>query len=255
MTQQLKQAYLKEMGIQPWFPRVALTNALAPLNIPAYDSVAEQDAALQSVATPVVNPNADTTVAESSTQLKRESAKPHSDLAPTKQSMASVTSTQTEPPVVGRTKPVRFGLGLYVIGDWLVASSLINDHALHYDASLSLIQSILNAIDGSQAVLSYHHSIAWPFFSSSNADQGLSAAKHYVTGVIEHLQDEHKTQKLLAFGGVLPKLNGWSDINDAALSQQCLILPSVYRMMDEPELKAKAWLAIQNSPYFSPRTN
>ena len=238
--QQLKSDYLESMGIQPWFPRAVLANSLPPLQL-SDDLDSEEDVAV------VARLHAHQAAEDASVnQAVSENPEAAQQKKVAQQPKAEVQKPKQKVP---QARPVRFGLGLYVFGDWLVASSLIDDHALYQDQAISLAGNIVKAIEGQSSPLEYHHTISWPFFSNASADQGVDAARQYVSGVIDHLKEKHETSKLLVFGGVLPKLNSWpltGRIND---STERLILPSLYKMMDEPALKARAWHEIQSSPF------
>jgi hypothetical protein len=245
--QLLKNNYLDAMGIQPWFPRVLLVNSLPPLTL-------TDELSYEKASVPEQSVSAVQSVSEDGKPV--QSAVGHSDVSVqsvvnSKSSVALKASDpeqQTKRSENGR--PVRFGLGLYVLGDWLVASSLVSDHVLYQDQAIALVSNIIRAIDGVHSPLQHHHIISWPFFTNNHADQGIDAARQYVTGVIDHLKEEHQTQKFLVFGGVLPKLNNWSLSGKINQNSDRLILPSLYKMMDTPELKAQAWKEIKQSPFF-----
>ncbi len=225
------------MGIDVWHPRAVLANAQAPLQ--------------------------QSTVPSIEVELEPISVTPLS-ISPQLETRQEITHDQNnvvveDPPSVnepimvqtGETgvKPIRFGLGLYLIGDYIVVSSLTSDHQLYQSQALALIQNILKSFSNEDNLdLKHHHVIAWPFFTNSSAEQGVIAAKQYVNGVIEHLTEKYSASNVVIFGGVLPKLNGWKVPDDNTSNR--LILPSVYKMMSEPRLKAKAWQLIQNSNYF-----
>jgi len=228
----LTESYLAEMGLSQWYPRVVLTNALLPLQV--------NDLVIPSVSEP--EPEVVANVVSKSLD-EVTVTKPLS-------SLVSKVDALKDKPVNPRIKPIRFGLDLYVIGDWIVASSLVSNYQSSQDVTLNLIQNVLSAINAEPFNMKHHHVISWPFFSNPNADQGAESARQYVAGVIGHLVEEHKVNNILAFGGVLPKLNGWADISGTSDDMKYLVLPSLYRMMEDPLLKSKAWKAIQSSNFF-----
>lgn len=241
LSTEQKQAYLSEMGIEPWYPRVALPNSmpaiqLIPAVVPEIEPVSEPPANSASV---VQTPQPDPIQLKSSVPVE-EGVQPPAPVA-----QPSVVVDQLY------DKPVRFGLAIYVIGDWLITSSLVPNYQQLNDADVRLIQAIVKAIDGTNAAFGYHHVISWPFFSNPQASQGAEAAKRYVNGVIEHLAEEHEVKKLLSFGGVLAKLNDWQSAEGSEFNLARLNLPSVYKMLHEPALKAKAWDSIRQSALFA----
>lgn len=198
-TQQLKSDYLEAMGIKPWFPRAVLVNSLPPLQLTddldgAGTAVPHQMHSVQPQE--AIKPEPPVALA----------SKPAASMEEVRQSGYEQQVETQSKQTAQQVRPVRFGLGLYVFGDWLVASSLVHDHALYQDQAISLASNIIKAIEAESLALEYHHVISWPFFTNANADQGAEAARQYVSGVIDHLKENHNTHKLLAFGGVLPKL-------------------------------------------------
>ena len=241
---QLKNDYLTAMGVTPWYPRVILANALSPLQQPTM--IGEPDKEAQPVI-PLVE-LASSTVTTPSAQLNPHE---HSSVRPSEMGTASelnrpvAASAVLPASVTDNTAAIRFGLGIYVLGDWLVVSSLVTGHEQTQDVAFRLIANLLKAMTGNQYEFKHHHEIAWPFFSNANAEQGLDAAKHYVLGVLQQHAETHQTTHLLVLGGVLSKLNGWEGAHGTELGMQRLVLPSVYRMISEPMEKAKAWQLIR----------
>jgi hypothetical protein len=233
----LKDDYLFEMGITPWYPRVHLVNALAPL-----DLIQNQREA---------SPEQLTEVSAQTSNNELTSA-PITDL----QAEQSPIVEQVVKPIAskpatnqGSGENVRFGLGVYVVGNYIIASSLTSQHETLQDQAWRLMQNILRAIRNEDHPLAYHHSIYWPFFQNKSADQSLSSAQEYVDEFIGHLSEQYKVNKIIAFGGVLPKLKQWSPSSDTYKPEVHLVLPSLYKMLDNPAEKAKAWQLIQTSPF------
>lgn len=243
LTTEQKQTYLAEMGIDPWFPRVSLPNALPVIQlapVPTQQTGPSVDTAMP-VSVSAVAAMPETKPVPSSTSEKAEVVQHPASIKPE----SSVVVDQLY------DKPVRFGLAIYVIGDWLITSSLTSNYQQLNDADVRLIQAIVKSIDGTSSAFAYHHVISWPFFSNVQASQGAEAAKRYVNGVIEHLAEEHEAKKLLCFGGVLAKLNDWQSAEGTEFDLTRLNLPSIYKMLQEPSLKAKAWDVIQRSALFA----
>jgi hypothetical protein len=236
LTIQQQQDYIQAMDIDPWFPRVKLKNSppallltekgegfLEPANSDGSDVVAGDVLDLKATLQEVVR----NTPAETKKSDKSE------------QSNVALSE-----------KPIKFGMGLYVYGDWLIASSLSSGYQSMQEPASRLIISILRTLGDKPCELKYHHVISWPFFSNPNSSQGKSAAQQYVNGVIEHLVEEHEVKRILVLGGVLAKLNDWIEIEGADFGSKRLVIPSVYRMLEDPSEKRKAWTIIKSSSFF-----
>lgn len=241
---QLKNDYLTAMGVTPWYPRVILANALSPLQQPTMTRGPDKEAqsvvplvalASSSVSTSTAQPNP-----HEHNRVTPSARGAESELRGSEAASAVVPVSATD-----NTAAIRFGLGIYVLADWLVVSSLVSGHEQKQDVALRLIANLVKAMTGTQYEFKHHHEIAWPFFSNANAEQGLDAAKHYVLGVLQQHADTHQTTQLLVLGGVLSKLNGWESAHGTELGMQRLVLPSVYRMLSDPSEKAKAWQLIR----------
>ena len=236
----IKDDYLSEMSIDPWYPRARLVNALPPSVVAIVDPKLQDNAAplLESIkAIPKPDLNDPILVETQSEALKQ--LETH-----------AVNKVETKPLVKNDTKEsVRFGLGVYVVGEYVIASSLISQHEVLQDQAWRLMQNILLTLSSTDHPLLYHHSIFWPFFQNKNADQSLDSAKEYVDEFIGHLSEQYKTKKIIAFGGVLPKLKQWSPDSSHFKPDIHLVLPSLYKMLNNPAEKAKAWQLIQASPF------
>lgn len=248
LTTEQKQTYLANMDIDLWFPRMQLTNSQPAVVLdssqpgvngahaapqPELPDKAAESAMIQPQSGTVTPPEP-----PSVESLAAESAPDPSAAAPDR-----VAAGATE-------KAIHFGLGLYVLGPWLIVSSLSADYQRQQDDAFRLVLSILKQFGNRDHEPAYHHVIAWPFFSNPNADQGKDAASLYVNGVIEHLVEEHQVSRLLSFGGVLAKLNDWDSAEGQDFGLQRLNLPSVFKMLDDPSQKAKAWQLIQASALY-----
>lgn len=226
IIENIKQDYLKEMGITAWYPRARLTNALEPLLFDALQSKkVDAEAIVDKPHPQAILPN---------------------PIEHSVSSKATNNESTVTPPKKSGTDTIRFGLGIYIINDFLVISSLVNDHELYQASALNLIQNIIKAITRSNGDISHHHIISWPFFSNTNADQGKSSAKKYVDSVIEHIKEQHQFKRIIVLGGVMPKLNDWRSPQGEAYGVGRIVLPSVYRMLDDATLKAKAWSLLKN---------
>lgn len=231
LDSQTKQQYLAEMGIDAWYPRVVLVNAQPAVSLLPEISPAPDIPRKEPNATPSTTP---APVLPATARTPDES-----------QSAAPVSRDAVQ------QKPVRFGLGIYVVGSWIVTSSLVPDHARYNEADIWLILSILKAIDGTNEAVNYHHIVSWPFFSNPQASQGIEAAQQYVNGVLEHLREAHpNVRQLLSLGGVMAKLNGWDTAEGDEFQLKRLNLPSVYKMLEDGNQKKRAWQLIQQSRLF-----
>lgn len=238
LTVQQKQQYLEALGVQTWYPRMRLTLAPEPVILQSPSDRSEQ--ALLSPS-PAIEPP--TPVIERAHVPSGESVAP--DPEPVPQSTQQETVKDAQAPNV-----IHFGLGLHVIGSWLIVSSLSADHNDRQEAAFRLLLAILKSLGTEEDEPAYHHVIAWPFFSNPNADQGKQAAHQYVNGVVEHLVEEHSISRILAFGGVLAKLNDWDSAEGDCFGLPRLNLPSLYKMLDDPRQKSKAWKLIQESSLY-----
>ena len=170
---QQKQQYLAEMGIDPWFPRASLSNAQPVVSL--LPEVSPPPVVSQPISSEAPSIEPKPTPIQSNVSPEPVKNPDQGEPVPSMQSV--------------QQKPVRFGLGIYVVDKWIVASSLVPDHQRFTEADVRLMLSILKAIDGTQQNISYHHVISWPFFSNPQASQGVDAAKQYVNGVLEHLTE------------------------------------------------------------------
>jgi hypothetical protein len=232
--QQLKHDYLGAMGVTPWYPRVILTNAPMPVQ----QALAIPEAVQAPPAAPLTQP-----VVTLSLPAQELTDNPFTSSAITPVVAPASASANDS------AAPIRFGLGIYVLGNWLVVSSLVSGHEDSQDVAFRLISAILKAMTGDDYEMKHHHVIAWPFFTNANADQGLTAAQEYVSGVLQQRAEEHQTANLLVLGGVMSKLNGWQSAEGTEFGMKRLVLPSLYRMMLEPMQKAKAWQLIRRAGF------
>ena len=231
LTTQQQNDYIHAMEIEPWFPRVQLVNSL-----PVVDFVSSNDT-LQEAGESTVVEAAEIPIAQTllNSRVQEKQQSPEASKA-----LESNTSSKAD-------QPIKFGLGLYIYGDWLISSSLSSNYLSLQKSANQLTVNILRTLGENQSELKYHHVISWPFFSNPNSSQGKSAAKQYVNGVIEHLVEEHKVKRLLVFGGVLPKLNDWLEAEGENFGINRIVIPSVYRMLDDPLEKQKAWALMKAS--------
>jgi hypothetical protein len=231
LTTQQKNDYIHAMEIEPWFPRVQLANSQPVVEfVNPKDTLqkTEESTAVESAEAPIGQ-----TALNSTGREKQQSLE-------TSKALEGNTSSNAD-------QPIKFGLGLYIYGDWLISSSLSSNYLSLQKLANQLTINILRTLGENQSELTYHHVISWPFFSNPNSSQGKSAAKQYVNGVIEHLVEEHKVKNLLVFGGVLPKLNDWFEAEGENFGINRIVIPSVYRMLDDPLEKQKAWALMRAS--------
>lgn len=247
MHQTTRLFYLKEMGIEPWFPAMLLANAPEP-------TVSQDIAPSQTVLSEVEQ--LDSVPSGEGVRLEeRQDAhlQVPSIALETAVGQPKETTVLKSQPVVRhlKTKPIKFALGLYAIGDSLVVSTLMPTYE-HYEApALSLIQSILKTFCSEEPTLTHHHVINWPFFQNDQADQGKEAARDYVQNVSGLLVENHGLKRTISFGGVLPTLYNWVTEEGLSVPENTLALPSVYKMMDHASEKAKAWQIIKRSPFYA----
>ena len=244
LSAQQKQQYLDAMGIQPWYPRVRLNLAPEPF---VFGSSVETGSETASSVAAIEPATAQPRAAEQPAALASQTPPPS---IATEAPSAEPVPASTEPRPSANVKPIHFGLGLYVLGPWLIVSSLSAQHNAQQDPAFRLLIAILRQFGNQDEEPSYHHVIAWPFFSNPNADQGKLAANQYVNGVIEHLVEEHPVRRVLVFGGVLAKLNDWDSPEGDCISLPRMNLPSLYKMLKDPSQKAKAWQLIQDSSLY-----
>lgn len=225
-----QQQYLKEIGIDIWYPRLNLSHALLPQQ---FNECSNQLGKGMHEASTI---SMDSPVAGVSVGQQKEPE--------------GVGSTITDESQIGFDAvevPIRFAIRLYVVNDCLVVSSLASDYEIYENSASKLLKSILKITTSGEIILQHDHLISWPFFASPNASQGMSAAQKYVNGVIEHLIEAYHVKTLLAFGGVLAKLNSWKDLSGNFLTVPYVLLPSLYKMLQNPSLKKKAWQSIIQS--------
>ncbi|MEJ2043629.1 MAG: hypothetical protein P8X74_13805 [Reinekea sp.] len=230
-----KAEYLAEIGIEAWYPRYSLQNALQVELFIAQE--------LKSTLATVPEDTSETY-----TQI------PTSKQFPSKVSTTSKAeqTTKLEGPLTRPTgsleeKPIRFALNLYIYNEYLIVSSLSTDYKQKQASAQKLLTAILRTILSEELALRHDHLISWPFFASPNANQGIASARQYVNGVIEHLTETHTVNKVIVFGGVLPKLNEWVSATGQIFEKPYLVFPSLYKMLSDPGLKRKAWQTILES--------
>jgi hypothetical protein len=234
LSLQQQKEYIEAMGVDSWYPRVSLANALPVIQ----QAPISDDSSDESVQSEQVLTQDNSVVSLNPIQVEAQPiAVPVTDL-----SKAANSELKSE-------KPIRFGLALYAFDDWLVVSSLVPNYLEQNDAATRLLTGMMKSLGLQKFELKYHHVISWPFFSNPNASQGAESALQYVNGVIEHLVEEHKAKKLLVCGGVLSKLKSWDEIEGVDYGLERLLVPSLYKMIEEPALKAKAWSVMKNSKF------
>ncbi|WP_196161740.1 hypothetical protein [Reinekea sp. G2M2-21] len=231
LTPEQKSNYINALGIEPWYPRMVLINA-KPAQALVLDTIERGETSLSEVPESTLQA---VSVLEETRNIEQQ-----------EQPEALLADSATQ----NSEKPIRFGLALYVIDDWIVCSSLISDYQQYNDVAGKLIHSILKSISDGTGTLHYHHVISWPFFSNRQVSQGIEPARQYVNGVIEHLVEQHKASKLLVCGGVLAKLNQWHEVEGEEFGLSRVNIPSVYKMLNDPQQKVKAWHLIQKSSLF-----
>lgn len=247
LTAQQKQDYLATMGVESWYPRMRLPHGPAPVVLLESDPEAEPVGQRKQEPQPLPEQAASHTERQPINDAERSTSRAQPVPA---QSAPDATPAAITAPATGGSRAIHFGLGLYVIGPWLIVSTLSGNYQAQQDAAFRLLLAILKQFNNQEQEPAYHHVIAWPFFSNPNADQGETAATAYVNGVIEHLVEEHQVTRLLSFGGVLAKLNDWDDAEGGDFGLKRLNLPSLFKMLDDPAQKAKAWQLIQASSLY-----
>lgn len=245
--------YLNEMGITLWYPRTILPNALAPLIVDLKAPIDSEQNSIKSAAIKL------TTVALSDEQPDSNASQEVIDnkkqLEPVLRPVDAISSSDKSTKLSqSGSDEIRFGLGLYLIGNQLVLSSLTNKHDGHEKSALSLISNLLLSMTGQRFPVTHHHVIVWPFFTNSNANQNRGEAAEYVTNVVLHLKEQHEFSSVLCFGGVMANLYGWESASGHYMGLNRLVLPSVYKMLNEPNTKAKAWALIKKFNNHAPQS-
>lgn len=233
-----KVEYLAAIGIEAWYPRYALQNAVR--------SEIESQVVKDSPHMHSANVSEDAP-SEANDQIHNSS--PSADVFNNIQT-SQLTEPETivaNPVTMLEEKPIRFALNLYIYNEYLIVSSLSSDYQQKQSQAQKLLLSILHTVINQKLELRHDHLISWPFFASPNANQGIESAKQYVNGVIEHLTEMHNISQVIVLGGVLPKLNSWTSAVGTIFDRPYLVLPSLYKMLSEPGLKRRAWEAIQAS--------
>lgn len=219
LDEQRRQHYLSAMGISSWYPRSHLPYAPKPLNL-----VQPSDGAPVPVAQP---------------QSPLRVVRPERSSDPVEAPAPQVTEA---PPARPRAATVpRFGLSLSVVGPLLIADTLPRgrDHA--QASAQQLLWNILAALNQSEAGLRTHHIVQWPLFTNPRVDQGVDQARIYVDEKLEQFQRQFGPRWLLSFGGVMPKLNRWRQPHGEHQGLNWVALPSLHKMLAEPQQKAVAW--------------
>jgi len=243
-----KADYIEALGISVWLPRLKLVNAKPAIQLksqlsddrPERPQLSEKET-IPSISEVVASLPISADVSAPGMPIIKGPLVNNSE-----KESAKIKNTEAD----RSAGSIRFGLALYVMNDWIVCSSLTSDYNDFEHSATQLITNILKVLGTSKPTLEHHHIISWPFFSNPNASQGIEPARLYVNGIIQHLVEQHQVSKLLVCGGVLAKLNHWSAVDGRDYNLDRLIIPSVYKMMDDPSEKAKAWQIIQNSKIY-----
>lgn len=221
LDEQRRQHYLSAMGVASWYPRAQLAHAPKPLALAA----SQADDPLPAAQTP----SPLTAVRPERVSDSAEPARP-------------VKATTEAPPARSRAASVpRFGLSLSVVGPLLIADSLPRGQDQAHKAAQQLLWNILAAIGQSEAGLRSHHIVQWPLFTNPRVDQGIEQARIYVDEKLEQFQRQHGPRWLLSFGGVMPRLNRWQQPQGEHQGLSWVALPSLHKMLAEPQQKAVAW--------------
>lgn len=218
-NEQRRQHYLSAMGLSSWYPRAILPNAPQPLAL----SESRVEVAQPAPESPLK------AVMPERFQVAKEPARSASVEAPAARPAAGVASVP------------RFGLSLSVVGPWLIADSLPRGQDQSHQAAQQLLWNILAAIGQSEAALRTHHIVQWPLFTNPRVDQGVEQARIYVDEKLEQFQRQFGPRWLLSFGGVMPRLNRWQQPQGEHQGLSWVALPSLQKMLVEPQQKAVAW--------------
>lgn len=219
LDEQRRQHYLSAMGISSWYPRAILAHAPKPLDLAEISADAPLAEVQAESPLTAVRPERVSQPAEPDRPIKTEAARARPRAA---------------------TVP-RFGLSLSVVGPLLIADSLPRGQDQAQKAAQLLLWNILAAVGQSESALRSHHIVQWPLFTNPRVDQGVDQARIYVDEKLEQFQRQFGPRWLLSFGGVMPKLNRWQQPQGEHQGLSWVALPSLQKMLAEPQQKAVAW--------------
>lgn len=219
LDEQRRQHYLNAMEVSSWYPRALLPGAPKPL--PLAESTADAPLPEVKAASPLTavrsERNGEPEATTRATVIESAPARPRAATVP------------------------RFGLSLSVVGPLLVADSLPRGQDQVQPATQQLLWNILAAMGQNEAALRTHHIVQWPLFTNPRVDQGIDQARIYVDEKLEQFQRQFGPRWLLSFGGVMPKLNRWQQPQGEHQGLGWVALPSLQKMLAEPQQKAVAW--------------
>lgn len=284
MYETSRHQYLNALGIDSYMPRLLLVNAPEPQECEwpdvAIDSaapelgLAQDQAPVESgyapapvddlmipppskvsgadVANVVESMLADISPSSPAAKAKPK-AKATADIKPIATVDSDIELAQAAP-------AVRFSLSLWQCGPLLILDSRDSQKALPTE---KLLLSILQACGLPLGNLPRAEVLQWPMFESGDADESASAARQMLAAFLEPKLSEPKDYCLLmgldaqyllpegslsdrrepsSFGQVLPPEA--LELEAIAPRQRLLLLPSLVDMLEQPELKAKAWQAL-----------
>lgn len=221
LDEQRRQHYLTAMGISSWYPRAILAHAPKPLGL--------------------AETTADAPLAEAQAQAESPLAAVRPERANQAAEPARPARIEAAPARPRAATVPRFGLSLSVVGPLLIADSLPRGQDQAQQAAQQLLWNILAAVGQSEAALRTHHIVQWPLFTNPRVDQGIDQARIYVDEKLEQFQRQFGPRWLLSFGGVMPKLNRWQQPQGEHQGLTWVALPSLQKMLLEPQQKAVAW--------------
>ncbi|MCV6626823.1 MAG: hypothetical protein OIF38_12045 [Cellvibrionaceae bacterium] len=257
--------YLSALGIDSYMPRVLLVNAPLPQACewpeqaqPQLEVAPSAELAAPAVALQVVEPVAASGgPADAATILAGFGGGPEPAAKP-----KLSASTAAEPQVELPTEPaVAFKLSLWRCGPCLVIDSRDSQKALPTE---KLLLSMLQAAGQALANLPRAQLIPWPMMEAGDGDQSASAARQMLGAFLESQLNEAADYCLLmgaaaqyllppdsladwrqpsSYGQLLPPET--LNLGRAAPKKRILLLPSLVEMLEQPQLKARAWQALR----------
>lgn len=233
-----KRKALSDLDIDTWYPRVILPNSPIPCLI---EEPSSNKSTVASVEKKSLDPSTPALKAVQYHQIQTANVV---DSAP------AITRNLG---AVEYDEPIRFGLELYVVDKFFVASALATGYEHQEQSALRLLQQILFAMTGSEfEAVAHQHKLYWPLFNNEHAGRGVNSAKIHLHEMFSEIVRQHAPDYFISFGGVLPKIFDWKSANGSDFGLKRIALPSLYKMLTNTQSKSKAWELIKQH-YFERR--
>lgn len=284
MNEVQRMQYLDALGIDSFMPRRILPNApalrlcepvsshtAAPATAPAaQDSIAAAQGASATVSTAAISTATVQTTPVDAVPSAQSQAVPAVESSPARvapavlEQVAAVTEqVQTEPKASKVVVPTpRFSLSLWQVSEQLlVIDSRQPQQALPTE---SLLSNILLALGFPAGPLPSAHVVRWPIMENRFESQGADEARGMLSALISARLETQPAKHVLLMGEeachyILPgaeladtqaeslsKLQGrLLTVPELADGVPVIVVPSLTAMLQEPELKAITWQAIQ----------